>query len=106
MSSPPHPLTTTNHYIRFKFEPACSDAFTVRKLLQDALLQTFGMTSANIYMDVLWFAEDGSEVVVRVNANDCVKIIAAAASSSTLPNLKVVKESPFLPSLLSVDSTV
>ncbi|EKM52385.1 uncharacterized protein PHACADRAFT_61360, partial [Phanerochaete carnosa HHB-10118-sp] len=54
-----------NHYIRFSVSPANTDGLTIRKALQDALLQSFGLTSANVYVDVLWLAEDGAEVVVR-----------------------------------------
>lgn len=39
-----------------------------RKAIQDALLQSFGLTSANTYVDTLWLAEDGSEAVVRVSS--------------------------------------
>jgi hypothetical protein len=60
-----------NHYLRFSITPACSDGLTVRKTLQDALLQSFGLTSANTYVDILWLAEDGSDVTVRIS-NACV----------------------------------
>ena len=60
------PLTSSYHYVRFSISPPTNDALTVRKTLQDALMQSFGLVSANTYIDVLWLAEDGSEVVVRV----------------------------------------
>lgn len=60
------PLTSSYHYVRFSISPPTNDALTVRKTLQDALMQSFGLVSANTYMDVLWLAEDGSEVVIRV----------------------------------------
>lgn len=59
-------LKSSYHYIRFSVTPASLDGLTIRKTIQDALLQSFGLVSANIYMDVLWLAEDGLEVVVRV----------------------------------------
>ena len=60
--------SSTNHYLRFAISPACPDELTVRKAFQDALLQSFGLTSANIYLDILWLAEDGAEVVVRITS--------------------------------------
>lgn len=54
------------HYLRFAVSPACQDALTIRKLLQDALLQSFGLTSANTYMDILWLSEEGTDVVIRL----------------------------------------
>lgn len=51
--------------------PPCSDALTLRKSIQDALGQSFGMVYSNTYVDVLWVAEDGSELVIRI-AERCV----------------------------------
>ena len=62
----PQLLKMDQHYLKFSVDPHCSDALTVRKTIQDALLQSFGLTSANIYLDVLWLAEDGTGVVIRV----------------------------------------
>lgn len=45
----------------------------MRKALQDALLQSFGLTFANTYVDILWLSESGAEVVVRINTR-CVFI--------------------------------
>lgn len=59
---------TGNHYLRLAVTPPRADGLSVRKTLQDALLQSFGLTSANTYIDVLWLAEDGAEVVVRVGS--------------------------------------
>jgi hypothetical protein len=61
-----HILQSPNHYIRFSISPPCEDALTLRKSIQDGLTQTFGITSSNTYMDILWIAEDGSETVIRV----------------------------------------
>lgn len=60
-----------DHYIRFSVSPANTGGLIIRKTLQDALLQSFGLTSANVYVDVLWLAEDGVEVIVRVGSR-CV----------------------------------
>ena len=57
---------TNYSYLRFALSPSCNDALTIRKLLQDALLQSFGLTSANTQVDILWVAENGTETVLRV----------------------------------------
>ncbi len=62
------PLKTTHHYLRVALDPPCADALTVRKALQDALQQSFGLTAANTYVDVLWVAEDRRAAVVRLAA--------------------------------------
>ncbi|KAG6890130.1 hypothetical protein C0995_011423 [Termitomyces sp. Mi166 len=41
------------------------DGLSLRKILQDALTQTFGVTSAGLYIDVLWMAEDSSECIIK-----------------------------------------
>lgn len=56
---------TVNHYMRLSLSPSNTNDFFVRKALQNALGQTFGLTSAGIQLDVLWLAEDGTEVVIR-----------------------------------------
>ncbi|OSX58012.1 hypothetical protein POSPLADRAFT_1124173, partial [Postia placenta MAD-698-R-SB12] len=94
-------LPSSYHYVRFTATPSCTDAVTVRKSIQDALGQTFGMLYANTYVDILWIADDGSETVVRVAASEAAKLMASVAVYQGSPRLSVVKESPFLPSLLS-----
>ena len=64
----PQLLKSDQHYVRFSVDPPTTDALTVRKALQDALLQSFGLTAANIYIDILWIAEGGGEVVIRVGS--------------------------------------
>ncbi|KAI0697789.1 hypothetical protein BC835DRAFT_1542575 [Cytidiella melzeri] len=93
--------TSSYHYLRFAITPACTDALTLRKLLQDALLQSFGLTCANTQMDILWIADDGTETVLRTRPTDATKVMAAAAASTATINMSLVKDSPFLPSLLS-----
>ncbi|PCH43159.1 hypothetical protein WOLCODRAFT_164278 [Wolfiporia cocos MD-104 SS10] len=107
MSRPAFPSTSRRrafsssyHYIRLSVSPPCADVLTLRKTMQDALLQTFGLLSANTYIDVLSLAEDGSEVVVRIAKNEAAKLLAAVAAFAGSPRLSVIKESPFLPSLL------
>lgn len=57
-------LPAEYHYIRFSLAPPC-DVLAVRKSLQDSLTQSFGITSAGTYMDVLWVSPMGSETVIR-----------------------------------------
>ncbi|KAI0092351.1 hypothetical protein BDY19DRAFT_884416 [Irpex rosettiformis] len=92
--------TANYHYLRFAISPSCNDALTIRKLLQDALLQSFGLTSANIQLDLLWIADNGTETILRARQTDATKLMAAAASSTVGPNLALIKDSPFLPSVL------
>lgn len=61
-----HLLQTSNHYIRLSITPPSSDALTIRKAIQDALTQTFGVISSSTYLDILWIADDGSETAIRV----------------------------------------
>ena len=61
-----HTLPSTYHYVRLAVAPACADALSIRKAIQDAFTQTFGLVSASTHVDVLWLADDGSEVVVRL----------------------------------------
>jgi hypothetical protein len=42
------------------------DAVTLRKSLQEALTQTFGLSGSGTYIDVLWTGS--SEAVVRVDS--------------------------------------
>lgn len=60
-------LQPTHHYIRLSMQPRCTDALLIRKSIQDALTDMFGLTFASTYIDVLSVNELGSESVVRVN---------------------------------------
>ena len=64
----PSHLQPTQYYIRLAMQPHCADVLRIRKTLQDALADTFGLTSAGTYMDVLSVDEEGSETVVRTHA--------------------------------------
>ena len=116
-------LTSDYHYIRFSVSPACIDILAIRKSMQDALGQSFGLVSSHTYVDVLWLAEDGSEVVVRIGPryaffadgafqeadhlialSEAPKLLAAVTAWTGSPRLSLVKESSFLPSLLSVST--
>ncbi|KII83656.1 hypothetical protein PLICRDRAFT_448119 [Plicaturopsis crispa FD-325 SS-3] len=97
-----YPMPSRFHYIRFSLSPPCTDPLILRKTIQDAMTQTFGLLSST-YTDVLWIADDGSASVLRVDKGDAATVMAAAVAATNSPRLALVKESPFLPSLLSVD---
>ena len=81
-----YPLPKTHRYIRVKLSPPSPDALLVRRALQDALSQTFGLVSAGTYMDILWVEDEGKEAIIRV-AEGCVfqsKILESMCLSSLL----------------------
>ncbi|KAK7688772.1 hypothetical protein QCA50_008311 [Cerrena zonata] len=96
---PQRTLSSNYHYIKLAITPPCKDAITLRKSIQGGLSQSFGLTSANIYVDILWVASEGAETVIRVSSNEAPKVMAAVVTSTDSPNLSVIKDSPFLPSL-------
>ena len=61
-----HRLSQNYDYIRLSITPPCTDAITLRKTIQDALGQSFGMVSSHTYLDILWIGEDGKEMVIRM----------------------------------------
>ena len=64
-----HKLLLMKHrYIRLALEPRCTDGLRIRKTLQDALQDMFGLVFAGTYIDVLSVDEPGSEAVIRVHA--------------------------------------
>jgi hypothetical protein len=67
----PLALPQTHHYIRFSISPpldsADADALQIRRVLQNALAQSFGAALSHVYLDVLWVATSGSECVVRTS---------------------------------------
>ncbi|TRM55290.1 hypothetical protein BD626DRAFT_402960 [Schizophyllum amplum] len=93
--------TECYHYFRFSISPLCTDALTLRKAIEDALGQTFGATCAKSAVDVLWISENGDECVLRTAEADASRLLAAMATYDGSPRLTLIKESPFLPSLLS-----
>ncbi|KAI0742877.1 hypothetical protein C8Q80DRAFT_1109328 [Daedaleopsis nitida] len=100
---PSRRLTPYYHYIRFAVSPPCRDILTIRKTTQDALGQSFGLVSSHTYIDILWLADDGAAVVLRLGESDAPKLLAAVAAATNTPRLSLVKESSFFPSLLSID---
>ncbi|KAF9463501.1 hypothetical protein BDZ94DRAFT_615206 [Collybia nuda] len=95
-----HPFRSDYHYILLSVSPPNVDALALRKKLQDALTQSFGLTSSSIFIDILWIADKGEQFVIRVNKEDGAKLLAAIVAWSDPPRFSLVKESPFLPSLL------
>jgi hypothetical protein len=61
-----HPLSNNHSYILLSINPPCADALKLRKAMQDGLMETFGITASGTYLDILWIAESGSEVVIRL----------------------------------------
>ncbi|KAF9559025.1 hypothetical protein CPC08DRAFT_709156, partial [Agrocybe pediades] len=97
-------LKTDNQYIRFSVNSAVSDVLTLRKMVSDALTQQFGMTFASTHLDVLWLDENGSEFVIRIDKDYATNLATALALRNESPRISLVRESPFLPSLLRVPS--
>ncbi len=62
----PHRLAPRHRYIRFSVTPPCTESLTIRKVIQDALNQSFGLLSSHTYIDILWLAGDGGAVVLRI----------------------------------------
>lgn len=110
------------HYILFSIVPSTPDPFAIRHAMQNALIQAFGIVGGSLYVDVLWVAEDGSETVVRVRQpfvllfsmiyvstdshhSDINKLVAAMTLVSTGVRMSKKKDSAFLPSLISAEST-
>ncbi|KAG1721966.1 hypothetical protein EDB19DRAFT_1770323, partial [Suillus lakei] len=76
-------------------------ALKLRKSMQDGLAETFGITAAGTYLDILWIAESGSEVVVRLSVEDAPKLTAAVVITPASPRFSMIKQTNFLPSILS-----
>ena len=66
----PAPLPQAHHYIRFAISPplGSADALEIRRLLQEALAQSFGAALSHVYLDVLWVTASGDECVIRANS--------------------------------------
>ncbi|PPR02303.1 hypothetical protein CVT24_011641 [Panaeolus cyanescens] len=88
------------HYIRFSVNPPTKDALTIRKALANAISDSHGITAAGTFLDILYVSDEGKDCVIRLNRNDTSMVVSAMASAVEEPRLSVVKESPFLPSLL------
>jgi hypothetical protein len=69
--SPTLVLPAVHRYIRLSLAPPVTEPLTLRKLLETAMLQSFGVSRAATYMDVLWIDVDGHAAVIRV-ADACV----------------------------------
>lgn len=62
-----HPFPSEHYYILFSISPPTAEELTIRKTLSDALANSFGQTSANLTMDLLWVKEDGGQCVLRIH---------------------------------------
>ncbi|KAA1474112.1 hypothetical protein DENSPDRAFT_823808 [Dentipellis sp. KUC8613] len=101
-----HPFPQTYHYIRFTLSPPCSSPLLIRRAIQEALSQAFGITSSSTYVDILYVADNGNDAVVRTSPSDASRVMAALAVSTAEPHLSVLAESPFLPSLSTQNAIV
>ncbi|KAJ3742800.1 hypothetical protein DFH05DRAFT_1401224 [Lentinula detonsa] len=93
-------LTSTHHYLHLKLQPKITSELSIRQSIHQALLDSFGITGGSIHLDILWISDDSAEIIVRVDPRDARNVLAAATSLSS-PKIQLVKESHFLPSLLS-----
>ncbi|KAG2344632.1 hypothetical protein BDR05DRAFT_961537 [Suillus weaverae] len=94
-----HPLSKNHSYIHLSINPPCADALKLRKVMQDGLAETFGITASGTYLDILWIAESGSEVVIRLSEEDAPKLMAAVVITPASPRFSTIKQTSFLPSL-------
>ena len=108
-------MKSEDYYIQFSLSPPCTDPLTIRKTLQDGLIQSFGIVSSS-YLDVLWVSDDGEQTVVRVHKqsvysihactlmtaligdSDAPKILGAVVGCTASPRMSVIQDSCFLPS--------
>jgi hypothetical protein len=72
-STKPTPLPQTYHYIRLAITPPLgsdnTDGLAIRRLLQEALAQSFGLALSHVYLDVLGVTATGDECVLRANSS-------------------------------------
>jgi hypothetical protein len=94
-----HPFSKKQTYIMLSINPPCADALKLRKAMQDGLTETFGITASGTYLDILWIAESGSEVVIRLSEEDAPKLMAAVVITPASPRFSAIKQTNFLPSL-------
>ncbi|KZT21289.1 hypothetical protein NEOLEDRAFT_1073672 [Neolentinus lepideus HHB14362 ss-1] len=101
-----HRLSPRYYYVLFSVSPAQSNVLSIRKKIQDALTEVFGITQSGDYMDILWTAEDCSEILIRMATTESPVLLAAVVTFRSSPRLSVIKRSTFLPSLLSRSNTL
>ncbi|KAF8717650.1 hypothetical protein AX14_012075 [Amanita brunnescens Koide BX004] len=63
--------------------------------------QLFGATCAATYIDILWIDDEGSQLVLRANKEDVTRLLTAVAMMTGPLRLSVIRQSAFLPALLS-----
>lgn len=93
-----HPLSNNHSYILLSINPPCADALKLRKAMQDGLMETFGITASGTYLDILWIAESGSEVVIRLSEKDAPRVMAAVVITPASPRISTIRQTNFLPS--------
>ncbi|KAG2757710.1 hypothetical protein P692DRAFT_201734647, partial [Suillus brevipes Sb2] len=93
-----HPLSNNHSYILLSINPPCADALKLRKAMQDGLMETFGVTASGTYLDILWIAESGSEVVIRLAEKDAPRVMAAVVITPASPRISTIRQTNFLPS--------
>jgi hypothetical protein len=54
-------ISNENHYILLSISPPTHDILTLRKTISNALSESFGLTFASTYLDILWVEELGDE---------------------------------------------
>ncbi|KAJ8073022.1 hypothetical protein PM082_019890 [Marasmius tenuissimus] len=92
------------HYVLFSLKPPIqpNSELKIRQTIQDALNESFGVALGSIYVDVLSVNDNGTEAVIRADVSDVKSIMASvAAYSSQSFSMRVVKDTSFLPALLS-----
>ncbi|KXN92540.1 hypothetical protein AN958_05395 [Leucoagaricus sp. SymC.cos] len=89
------------HYLRLRMFPPNKEALAVRKSISNALLQASGLSAERIFIDMLAIAGSGEECVLRVRSEDAPMVSTALISWEDGGKFSLVKESPFLPSLLA-----
>jgi len=95
-----HVFPSENYYILLSISPSTTEELTIRKTLSDALAQSFGQTSANLTMDLLWVKKDGNQCVLRVHEKHVTMVLASITAATEKPRLSVLQASPFLASLV------
>lgn len=95
-----HPLSNNYSYILLSINPPCADALKLRKAMQDGLMETFGITASGTYLDILWIAESGSEVVIRLSEKDAPRVMAAVVITPASPRISTIRQTNFLPSFV------
>lgn len=52
-------------YLRFIVTPSTSDEILLTKSIHDAMDQSFGLSRAYTFFDIVWNSQSGSEFIIR-----------------------------------------